>query len=132
MSGVIWQLARFIVDSQWEHIPQTIRHEGKRALLNRLGCALGGSHELIVDTALAALRAFAGPPQANLLGRAERLDILNAALINALASNALDFDDTHLPTLIHPSVPAASAALAVCCHSCLFVGANVGRPPIRQ
>ena len=42
MTGVTAQLARFIVASRWENIPQDVRHEAKRALLNWLGCALGG------------------------------------------------------------------------------------------
>src|SRR3972149_2039507 len=58
-----------------------------------------------VGFALAALREFAGPPQAALLGRPERLDVLNAALINAISSNILDFDDTHLRTVINPTGP---------------------------
>ncbi len=117
MNGVTRQLARFIVESRWNGIPKEIRHEAKRALLNWLGCALGGCHDVTVETALAALREFAGPPQAALLGRRERLDILNAALINAISSNVLDFDDTHLRTVIHPTVPVASALVALAEHT---------------
>lgn len=117
MSDYTRQLARFIVNTRLESIPDPIRHEARRALLNWLGCALGGSHDIAVETALAALREFAGPPQATVLGRHDRLDILNAALINALGSNILDFDDTHLRTVIHPTVPVASAALALAEHT---------------
>ena len=62
MTDITRQLARFIVDSHWTAIPREIRHEAKRALLNWLGCALGGCNDATVDTALAALREFAGPP----------------------------------------------------------------------
>lgn len=117
MNDITRQLARFIVDSSWSSIPREIRHEAKRALLNWLGCALGGCHDAAVETALAALREFSGPPQATLLGRRERLDILNAALLNAISSNVLDFDDTHLRTVIHPTVPVASALVALAEHT---------------
>jgi 2-methylcitrate dehydratase PrpD len=40
--------------------------------------------------------------------------VLSAALVNGIASHVLDFDDTHHPTLIHPSGPVMSAALALC------------------
>ena len=113
MSDVTRELARFLVDSHWSGIPREVKHEAKRALLNWLGCALGGCNDPTVDTALAALRDFAGPPQAALLGRRERLDILNAALLNGIGSNILDFDDTHLRTVIHPTVPVASALVAL-------------------
>src|SRR5258705_6093750 len=102
MTDVTQELARFLAASRWSEIPREVRHEAKRALLNWLGCALGGCNDAAVDTALAALREFAGPPQATVLGRRERLDILNAALVNAIGFNVLDFDDTHLRTAIHP------------------------------
>jgi len=106
-------LARFIAESRWRDIPTAIRHEAKRALLNWLGCALGGCRDETVARTLAALDEFSGPRHATLIGRAEKLDALNAALVNAVASNILDFDDTHLRTMIHPTVPVASAILAL-------------------
>jgi len=112
-TGVTRELARFVVESRWSSVPEAINHEAKRALLNWAGCALGGCRDESVDSALAALSEFAGRPQATLLGRSERTDILNAAALNALSSNILDFDDTHLRTVIHPTVPVAAAALAL-------------------
>ena len=47
-----------------------------------------------------------------LLGRSERVDALHAALLNGISSHVLDFDDTHLATLVHPSGPVLSALLA--------------------
>jgi 2-methylcitrate dehydratase PrpD len=107
------ELARFVVESRWSSIPEAVRHEAKRALLNWAGCALGGCRDGTVDTALSALSDFSGPPQATLFGRSERTDILNAAALNALSSNILDFDDTHLRTVIHPTVPVAAAVIAL-------------------
>jgi 2-methylcitrate dehydratase PrpD len=116
MEDVTRTLARFIVASRWSELPREVRHEAKRALLNWLGCALGGCNDPAVDSALAALREFAGPPQATVLGRRERLDILNATLVNGIGSNVLDFDDTHLRTVIHPTVPVAAAITALAEH----------------
>lgn len=81
--------------------------------MNWMGCALGGAQHDAVSIALATLQPFSGPPQATLLGRRERLDILHAALINGISAHVLDFDDTHLRTLVHPSVPVASSLLAL-------------------
>ncbi len=113
MSELTRQLARFIAASRWDDIPRAVRHEGERAILNWLGCALGGCRDEAVERLLAALREFAGKPQATLLGRGERLDALSAACVNAVSSNILDFDDTHLRTVIHPTVPVAAALLAL-------------------
>jgi 2-methylcitrate dehydratase PrpD len=106
-------LVRFLVASRWEEIPDAVRHEAKRTLLNSLGAALGGCRDAAVEHALAVLRQFAGRPEATLVGRAERTDALTAAFINGAAANVLDFDDTHLPTVIHPAAPVIPAVLAI-------------------
>ncbi len=66
-----------------------------------------------MEMAIAALKPFSGRPQATVLGRAERFDILQAALLNGISSHIFDFDDTHLKTVIHPAGPVASAILAL-------------------
>ena len=113
MSGATHMLAQFIVDSRWDDVPDDVRHEAARAILNWLGCAIGGCRDETVEVMIAALRDFSGPPQATLLGRGERFDALTAACINGTSSNRLDFDDTHLRTVIHPSVPVASTLIAL-------------------
>src|SRR6202012_1418119 len=50
------------------------------------------------------------------MGRSEKLDILNAALVNGISSHIFDYDDTHLKTIIHPAGPVASAILALAQH----------------
>jgi 2-methylcitrate dehydratase PrpD len=93
-----------------------VRQEGARTLLNWLGCAIGGSRHEAVGIAVATLSPFSGPPQATVIGRSERLDILHAALANGISSHVLDFDDTHSPTLVHPSGPVVPATLALAEH----------------
>jgi len=116
MTGATRDLARCITSSSYDGIPESVRHEAKRSLLNWLGCALGGCSDEAVITALAALGPFSGPPQASVLGHAMRLDIMHAALINAMSSNILDFDDTHARMVVHPTAPVASAVLALAEH----------------
>ena len=111
--GETQTLARFVADAHLADIPPATRHEGKRALLNWLGCAIGGAHDETVERALAAIDPFSGPRTASLIGRSEKLDPLNAALVNGLGSNILDYDDTHMKTVIHPTVPVAAAVFAL-------------------
>lgn len=107
------RLARYVTESRWADIPGAARREALRSFLNWVGCTVGGCRHETVDRALAALADFSGRPQAGVLGRSERLDILHAALINGISSHVFDFDDTHLKTIIHPSGPVASAILAL-------------------
>lgn len=107
------ELARWIVSLRDADIPAPIRHEGLRTFVNWLGCAVGGARHETVDAALRALAPFSGPASCTVLGRPERLDALHAALINGISSHVLDYDDTHLRTIIHPAGPVASALLAL-------------------
>jgi 2-methylcitrate dehydratase PrpD len=106
-------LARFVRRASVDSLPANVAHEAKRAILNWVGCAVGASRHATVTRALAALLPFAGPPQASVLGRRERIDILHAAMMNGISSHTFDFDDTHLKTVIHPTGPVASALLAL-------------------
>ena len=106
-------LARYIVNARHQDLPEKVRKEGTRTLLNWIGVAVGGSRHETVDIAVSALTPFSGPAQASLLGRSERFDIMNAAFINGVSSHIFDFDDTHLKTIIHPAGPVVSALLAL-------------------
>jgi 2-methylcitrate dehydratase PrpD len=109
-------LARYVVNARYEDLPDNVKREGRRTLLNWVGVAAGGSRHETVDKALAATRPFSGAPTANVLGRTDRLDPMSAALINGVSSHIFDYDDTHLKTIIHPAGPVASAILALSQH----------------
>ena len=108
-SGVTRTLARYLVEARYEDIPPAVRKEAVRTLLNWAGVAVGGSRHQTIDVAIAALAPFSGPPQAAILGRSERFDIMNAAFVNGVSSHIFDYDDTHLKTIIHPAGPVVSA-----------------------
>lgn len=109
-------LARYLVTARFDDLPQAVRAEAARTLLNWVGSALGGSRHETMDIAVSALAPFSGAAQASVLGRRERMDILHAALMNGISSHVHDFDDTHLKTVIHPAGPVASAILALAEH----------------
>ncbi len=105
-------IARYAATAPVAQVPEAVRHQATRTLLNWVGCAVGGSRQPAPTHAVVALKPFSGPPQASLFGRTERLDALHAALVNGISSHVLDFDDTHLKTIIHPAGPVASALTA--------------------
>ncbi len=105
-------LARYLVGATYDQLPANVRKEGTRTLLNWIGVAIGGSHEPAVNIASTTLTPFSGPAQASLLGRHERFDVMNAAFINGVAGHVLDYDDTHLKTIVHPGAVIGPAILA--------------------
>ncbi len=112
-AGVTRALARFVVESNAADVSEAARKEAVRSIVNWVGCALGGARHETVDCALEALSELSGPRAATVLGRKERLDILHASLLNGISSHVLDFDDTHLETIIHPAGPVAPVLLAL-------------------
>lgn len=112
-SGITRTLARFIADTRWDDVPDRVRHEAKRSILNFFGTALAGCREDAVEIALGSLAEFSGIRQATVIGRSERVDVLSAAFLNAASGNVFDFDDTHLRTVIHPTAPVAPALFAL-------------------
>jgi 2-methylcitrate dehydratase PrpD len=112
-SRVTRSLAQFVAGAHWDGIPPEVRREGVRGLLNFVGCALGGARDEAVDIAVKVLAPFFGPPQAIMIGRSERPDALNAAFLNAVSANVLEYDDTHLGTVMHPAAPVAPGLFAL-------------------
>jgi 2-methylcitrate dehydratase PrpD len=106
-------LARFLVQSRWKDIPANVRHEAKRSVMNFIGTAIGGCRDEAVAVALQVLAPFFGTAQTTAIGRNERPDALHAAFLNAISANVLEFDDTHLGTVIHPMAPVAPALFAL-------------------
>ena len=109
-------IAEFAAGFPSDRIPARVRHEANRALVNGIGAAFGAAQraELTVPLAVFAEIGWNGAsgPHA-IIGRSERLDLLSATFMNSVAINALDFDDTHLPTVIHPTAPIAPPLLAL-------------------
>src|SRR6516162_10209666 len=112
-SHVTNRLAQFVAGSQWETIPSLVRREGVRGLLNFVGCALGGAQDEAMGIAVKVLTPFFGPPQGIVIGRGDRPDALNAAFLNAVSANVLEYDDTHLGTVMHPAAAVAPGLFAL-------------------
>ncbi|HZT52306.1 MAG TPA: MmgE/PrpD family protein [Stellaceae bacterium] len=106
-------LAAYAARARWQDLPQAVRHEAARALVNWIGLPIWGARDAAVERTLAALDPFSGPREAALFGRAQRIDPLKAALVNGVAASIADYDDTHLETVIHPTGPAACALFAL-------------------
>jgi 2-methylcitrate dehydratase PrpD len=107
------RLAEYAVAARAGDLPEAARRETLRSFVNVFGCMVGGSRHEAVEVAERALLPFAGPPEATVVGRSRRTDVLLASLLNCLSSSVHTYDDTHAEAIIHPSGPAAAAALAL-------------------
>src|SRR5512140_2046160 len=106
-------LGTFVADHPSRGWDDAVEHEAHRTFMNWVGCAVGAARHESAEAALAAVRMLEPAAQASVLGRADRIDMASAALVNGITSHTFDFDDTHLKTIIHPAGPVASALLAL-------------------
>ena len=109
-------LAAWATKLEWGAIPHATRKSAKQSLYNYIGCAIHGSSHPTVQKAHEALQPFYGPAECKVFGTKISTDAQHAALLNGIASHVHDYDDTHLETIIHPTGPVASAALAFAQH----------------
>ncbi|KAK3613928.1 hypothetical protein LTR56_027590 [Elasticomyces elasticus] len=107
-------LASWATDLTASSLPDSVITAARRSLYNFIGCAIAGSSHRTVSKAQDALSPFFGKATSTLYGHEGevRVDAQHAALLNGIASHVHDYDDTHLSTIIHPTGPVASAALA--------------------
>lgn len=110
-------LCEFVATARDRALPPAVELATRRAFINWLGCALGGADDVSVRAVLNVARLVGGSGQASVVGTPERLDVASAALANGVSGNALDFDDMHVGTLIHPTGPVVPAALALAEHT---------------
>jgi len=106
-------LAQFVATHPSRGWSDAVDHEAHRTFMNWVGCAVGAANHESAQAALAAVRMLQPAPRATVLGRADKVDMASAALVNGITSHTFDFDDTHLKTIIHPAGPVASALLAL-------------------
>jgi 2-methylcitrate dehydratase PrpD len=105
-------LAEFAVAAPARALPDDVVDSVRKRVLDILGIAVAATP---LDTSEAA-RRFAteqgGRPQAHAVGLAEALPGTLAAFVNGVLAHSLDYDDTHLPSVLHPSAAVVPAALA--------------------
>ncbi len=113
----VQRLADFAVACRDEGLPTHVAEDVAGRVLDVLGNCLAGLAESLrpADPDQAVLRAvtsWGGIAESGIVGSTERLPAPSAALINGTLAHALDFDDTHLPSVLHPSASVVPAALA--------------------
>jgi 2-methylcitrate dehydratase PrpD len=103
-------LSRFALGLSLDEAPAPVVRTVKRLVLDHLGCALGGSRTPLARAAAEVVGAGGGGA-ATVVGTRRRAAEGPAAFANAMAANALDYDDTGATG--HPGATVIPAALAV-------------------
>ena len=94
-------------------VPASVLTRAKLHMLDALGLGLASTVQDYAATAYAGVAAMSSGGECSVIGRSQRLAMRDAALVNAILIHGLDFDDTHLASIIHPTCTSLPAALAL-------------------
>lgn len=110
---VAQRLASLAAATRRDGLNSALRADVSRRVLDVLGNSLGASGQPAARAVATVTAAWGGTAEATAIGSATRLPAPAAALVNGTLAHAMDFDDTHLPSVLHPSSSVVPAALAV-------------------
>lgn len=111
------QVAGFAVRAMAEGLPAALRDNMTDRVVDLLGNCLAALPERPAATVGEVVRSWGGHRDATAIGLRRKVPAPSAALVNGTLAHALDFDDTHLPSVLHPSAAVVPAALAVAEHA---------------
>lgn len=109
---MVQQLAAFAKRTSYEDLSEEVRSSVRSRVLDTLGNCLAA---LPLDTSVAIrnyISSQGGREQAHAIGIMRPVPAASAAMVNGVLAHSLDFDDTHLPSILHPSASVIPASLA--------------------
>ncbi|MCU1480523.1 MAG: uncharacterized protein JWQ19_1309 [Subtercola sp.] len=94
-----------------EGLTPELRADVRRRVLDLVGNSIAASEHGPARSIGTLIERWSGREEATAIG-AGRFPAASAALLNGTLAHSLDFDDTHLPSVLHPSSSVIPAALA--------------------
>jgi 2-methylcitrate dehydratase PrpD len=107
------RLGRFMAELSMERIPAAVGARARHLMLDGVGIALASGGYDFAHRTLTAMRDLGGIGDSPVIGFPDRLPFRDAALVNGLLVHGLDFDDTHLGGVVHPTASLLPTILAV-------------------
>lgn len=107
------RIAGFAVDTRAKGIPEEVAESVRRRVLDVLGICVAAA---TLPTSRGVRRLMAlqgGREEATAVGVHDQLPSTSAAFVNGVLAHSLDYDDTHLPSVLHPSASVIPAVMAV-------------------
>jgi 2-methylcitrate dehydratase PrpD len=109
---ILQEISRFAAGVRDGDVGDEILRDARRRVTDIIGIALAASGMEPARIVGEVIEGWGGKQRASVVGREGRYPTAGAALLNGTLAHALDFDDTHLPSVLHPSAAVVPAALA--------------------
>ncbi|WP_227980020.1 MmgE/PrpD family protein [Nocardia spumae] len=110
---VVGRLAALADHIRTAGLGDELRTDVARRVLDVLGNSLAAQAQPSARAVVAVARDWAGAARATGIGTGARFPAATAALVNGTLAHSMDSDDTHLPSVLHPSASVVPTALAV-------------------
>jgi 2-methylcitrate dehydratase PrpD len=107
------ELAGWVSGVRFEGLPEDVIAATKLRVMDVIGLALAGAETDFGKSVRAAALAMASPGPCRIWGTGDRAGMTAAAFANGSFPQAMEFDDTHVESIVHMSSPAVAAALAL-------------------
>lgn len=89
-------LADYVARAKYEDLPAGVVSFTKNIVMDTIACGLGGRKTFEGDVLIDIMKEMGGKPQATIMGDPMRVSCEQAAQINRVLANMLDYDDTML------------------------------------
>lgn len=109
---LIEPLARLVEETTFDDLPGEVVASIKQRVLDTLGICLASASEGLGEGVSDLIETWGGKAEASIVSKRGSFPAPNAALYNGTLAHSLDFDDTHLPSVLHPSANIVPAVLA--------------------
>ncbi len=107
-------LADYVAKARYEDLPTEVVAHVRKIVMDSISCGLGGRKTLEGDLLVDMVKDMGGKPQATIMGEATRVSCEQAAWVNRVITNMLDYDDDCLtPNVGHMSSLLVPVALAI-------------------
>lgn len=106
------QLGEFATTYTYDRLPQAVRESVKQRVLDTLGICVRAAGLETSQAAIEFALEQGKRDDAHAIGVGTLLPASMAAFVNGVLAHSLDYDDTHLPSVLHPSATIVPAALA--------------------
>lgn len=106
------RIAAFAAGAKFERLPAPVVESVRMRIIDTLGISVAATTVDSLSPVWNLAIDSGGAPEAATLVAKTRIPAANAAFVGGLLSHALDYDDTHLPSILHPSAILVPAALA--------------------
>ncbi len=107
------QLAKFILETEYESLPEIVISRAKDAIMDWAGMAAVGYMRPSTKQVLELCTEEGGAQEVSLVGTGQKASSVWAALVNGISAHAVDMDDLHRNTSLHPGAAVISAAMAL-------------------